>query len=145
MGYTHYFRGLQPNEDLARDAEELAAAATASGVSIRGWDGECEPRFEADIIDFNGNAEFDEDYETFRIAAGDYDFNFCKTGRRAYDKVVGAVLLRAIVTGADGSSGISSDGGYDDWERAGVFELYEEVFGPLEPDDWDAINATLGW
>ena len=142
MGYTHYFGGLQPDEELAYAAEELAAAAD---VSVKGWDGLCEPRFLPEVIDFNGDAELGEDFETFRLAAGDYDFNFCKTGRRPYDKVVGALLMRAIVLEAEGCDGISSDGNYDDWAASGSFELYEEVFGLPSDEDWEKIGAVLGW
>ena len=142
MGYTHYFGGVQPNASLAADAQ---AIAEASGVSIKGWDGECEPRVLPDVIDFNGDASLNEDYETFRLIAGDYDFNFCKTGRRPYDKVVGAVLLRAIVTGAEGSELIGTDGRYEDWDQAGVFDLYRDVFGEISDADWEKVRAVLQW
>ena len=142
MGYTHYFEALQPDEYLAEAAQELVEA---SNVSIKGWDGKCEPKFTADLIDLNGDADLGEDYEIFRLERGDLDFNFTKTGRRPYDEVVSAILIWCILNEAEGWENIGSDGDYDDWAGSGAFELYESVFGPLSDDDMARLGETLNW
>lgn len=139
MGYTHYFGGLQPDENLAQAAREIVAASDAP---IFGADGYGEPTIEADLIALNGNAETGEDHESFYLRAGDYDFNFCKTARKPYDKVVSAILLYAMLSGTEGAENIRSDGDIVDWIE-GV-HLYEQCFGRLGEDEFARVVEAIG-
>lgn len=124
MGYTHYFRGyLLLNEELLEDVKRIIKA---SGVPIRGWDGTGDPVIDEDEIVLNGDAETDEDHETFSLVNGVNHSNFCKTARKDYDVVVTTILLRA--SHYSKRFKVESDGYFDpDWDDARV--LYARLFG----------------
>ena len=99
MGYTHYF---QITDERARELMPKAAEIikdifkTFPEVSkgLKGGDGyNGEPFIDEEFIIFNGDAERNEDYETFYIDAYDMDFHFCKTARQPYDLAVCLCLI----------------------------------------------------
>jgi len=95
-------------------------------VQVLGAEGVGEPEFEEDSFALNGSFVHDEDYETFELSRKATDFDFCKTDRRPYDAVVGAILLRAVQIVPIFFLG--SDGGWErDWPAAR--ELYAKTFG----------------
>ena len=123
MGYTHYWDGkanLTP--ELVADIKAIIAGST---VTIKNGIGSEKPVVTRENVSLNGDADTDDDFETFELGALD-GWNFCKTGQRPYDEVVTAILLR--VTHYDAAFNVSSDGDWvDDW-KAGR-ELYARVFG----------------
>lgn len=125
MGYTHYFHKLGCTKELVDFAEN---AISMSGVSVKGPDGyETPDLIRAGAlfrIGLNGDAELDQDFESFEIPGESY----CKTGRRPYDKVVTAILIAAIAYKVPGWEHIGSDGYASDWNESGGVELFIEVY-----------------
>lgn len=139
MGYTHYFAGLQPTQELADQANKIVEAfdgAIASGF------GHGEPTITADLISLNGSAILDEDYETFQIEAGKGGFNFTKTARRPYDAVVTAILVAAIVIEGSDATSIHSDGDFEEWSEG--IDLYENAVRPLTEEEISILKSILG-
>lgn len=125
MGYTHYFEGIGflDDETLA-EAKLIMTAAANKGIVIRGWDGNDAPFIEDGFISLNGDESTDNDYESFEIGR-DKKWSFCKTARRPYDAVVGAILIAVKQHQPDAK--ITSDGNWDespDWgEPRALYEL----------------------
>lgn len=108
MGYTRYFSGIKVTKELAEIANIIISL---SDVDIYGPLGTGQPIVNDETIAINGNAKTNEDYETFYIDQSG-EWNFCKTARKPYDEVVGAILLAA--KGLNPSCEISSDGSNGD-------------------------------
>lgn len=125
MGYTHYFEKLEPDENLARITRKIVELGN---VAICGGLGEGEPIITKNEIWLNGSAEKGENFETFLIKKNDVSFNFCKTGREPYDKVVTAILCSALYLHCKGSETISSDGNYGEWDSSGGIALFEIAY-----------------
>lgn len=138
MGYTHFFKDLQPTQNLADLTEEIIIK---SGIIICGGDGIGKPEISPTCISLNGCRAKHESFETFRIQAESKGFNFCKTGRRPYDTVVTAVLTAAIFLQCPGWEHISSDGAYKDW-KPGI-RLFEQASGFQFTDHHFLISAML--
>jgi hypothetical protein len=134
MGYTHYWNGrYHLTENLVEDVKSIIAKAREDGIVLGDWEGNGEPEVSTRLISFNGSAARDEDFET--AAFDDDSEGFCKTGRKPYDVVVGAVLLR--IRHYNRNFRIESDGDWDDeYEWVPVRALYREVFGeePTKPE-----------
>jgi hypothetical protein len=120
MGYTHYWqigRPIEPQEWLAitQATHQIIDHAAALGIGVAGWNGEGEPVIGEGEIRLNGAD--DDNYETFAIIANEpTPFDFCKTGRRPYDAVVGAVLLACRRVLPPDAFALNSDGNWDrDW------------------------------
>lgn len=152
MGYTHYYRGFVTiREDLLDDVE---AIINASSTRIRNWEGEEEPELTSTLISLNGDEATGGAHETLRIEGYDTETEknrngvnrgFCKTARKDYDEVVGAILLRTAFYNRGFK--VSSDGDWaEDW--AAPRALYERVFGveakrPDEVTESYAARAVL--
>lgn len=123
MGYTHYFttRATLKNEVWSELLTDVAKIISASGITIGGWDGLGAPTLSSEKIVFNGSPA----YETFHLPHKGNGFEFCKTARLPYDKVVTAVLIRARDYYGDEIQ-LSSDGDWVEWSE-GV-QLYTQVF-----------------
>lgn len=134
MGYTHYWSSIRPTAEIAEDARKLIEA---SGVSICSGSGHGSPILTEGLIMLNGDVEKDEDFESF-ILDGTGGFQFCKTGRRAYDAVVTAILIDCLQKQVPGWDSISSDGNTDDWQDG--IRLYAKVFGL----DRTALTRAVG-
>lgn len=140
MGYTHYWRSLKPTKELAEITKEIIRI---SGVKICNEDGTGKPIVEEDYIGLNGTEENDQCHESFYISNKVDDFNFCKTARKPYDKVVVAILVGAIDLEVPGCESITSDGDVNDW-KDGIklyCEAYENIHGHLL--DWKFVKDTL--
>lgn len=144
MGYTHYFETIKPlTPEFVEDVKRIVATAEAGDIIIRGWDGTGEPELSTEGIILNGDANTDHDYETFMLKA-DEGFNFCKTARRPYDAVVGAILIR--LKKYQPSAMIDSDGVWDhrdgDGDWAGAQALYLTTFRevPVNPLSADQLQ-----
>ena len=136
MGYTHYWTriaAINPDAwsaflaDLAKIREKLPM-----DLKIMGGHGTDEPRFDLEMVWFNGTSEADLGHETFMIERivenpstspdikytrpGD-DWSFCKTARKPYDLFVTAALL-AAKNRFEKDFAFSSDGGESEWEPA---------------------------
>lgn len=117
MGYTHYFElKKEPPASKFKKAVETLNAIFAEHNDLRallaGWDGTGEPTFCGERIVFNGRADKNEDYETFRVERARPEWAFCKTARMPYDVVVCITLLvLRKVLGAKTFT-FSSDGTY---------------------------------
>lgn len=126
MGYTHYYRGpvvLSPT--VLVQVKAIIKVARGQDIHIRGGSGTGRPTVTANEIRLNGNAVEDLDYETFMVTP-EGKRSFCKTARRPYDAVVGAILILLSETNVDFT--VSSDGGWDgDWRLAR--RLYADAFG----------------
>jgi hypothetical protein len=125
MGYTHYFRGwVTLNDELIADINEIIKNSTAR---IRNGLGEDEPIVTLDEVLINGDADEDLDHETLQLVPGVNHSNFCKTARKPYDEVVGAILLR--VSAKNSRFKVSSDGNWTngDWDEPRA--LYARTFG----------------
>ena len=133
MGYTHYWHGrYHLTKNLVEDVKSIIAKAREDGIVLGDWEGNSEPEVSTRRISFNGSAARNEDFETAAFA--DDSKGFCKTGRKPYDVVVGAVLLR--IRHYNRNFHIESDGDWDDeHEWVPVRALYREVFGtePVKP------------
>ncbi|KAF3905423.1 hypothetical protein ABW20_dc0101065 [Dactylellina cionopaga] len=123
MGYTHYWSGtLTKSEELFAEIRLLFSVASCR---VAGPSGEGEPVFERNIIAFNG-AEQEGSHESAVLNFGqNIRFDFCKTARKPYDAVVGAVLLRCAFHNP--GFNIRSDGSWDEWSEAR--DLYQQAFG----------------
>lgn len=133
MGYTHYWNGrYHLTQNLVEDVKSIIAKAKEDGIVLGDWEGHGEPEVGTRLISFNGSAARNEDFETAAFA--DDSEGFCKTGRKPYDVVVGAVLLR--IRHYNRNFRIESDGDWDnEYEWVPVRALYREVFGtePVKP------------
>jgi len=126
MGYTHYWRIHQRmNPELfanfSSDCEKLVKASDVPITGGSGEEGE-EPEFSTKLVNFNGIN--DDAHETFYVKVNDSGFNFCKTARKPYDKVVTAclILLKHYFNFIE----VSSDGDLDEWKYG--IELFKSVF-----------------
>jgi hypothetical protein len=121
MGYTHYFENKQdcPPEDWAKitDAfKRLQATAIINNDPLliqKECDRAAAPSVNDLEIRFNGIE--DDGHETFMLLRKKKRFNFCKTARKPYDRVVVAVLCLANHFAPDVWD-IGSDGNAEDWE-----------------------------
>ena len=138
MGFTRYYT-VNKNlnylpEGFQNDVRSIIQTADSLGVKIAGWNGIAAPELSVKRLVLNGvddsaNGGEDQSFETFTIdlnnsnrpvnpalvdALGESfnNFGFCKTGRRPYDVIVGAILRSAkfhnVVTE------YSSDGGHNE-------------------------------
>jgi hypothetical protein len=129
MGYTHYWsHGDIDPQKWAVLMADTRRVILATVVPLAGGDGTGAFTLNSEELTLNGDAATDDDYETFQLTPRATGFDFCKTARRPYDAVVGAILLRAYHLIAGFS--LSSDGRIDgeDWEEAR--HLYREAFYP---------------
>ncbi|PYI31846.1 hypothetical protein BP00DRAFT_456670 [Aspergillus indologenus CBS 114.80] len=139
MGYTHYFHVNSASEGweatwprLIADTQTIIAAA---GVPLTGppdyHDGYAmttPPIVSVDEgIDLNGVGK--NGHEPLVIGVKeDGSFNFVKTARKPYDKVVACVLLRAAML-APQAVELRSDGYWDhDWEWRAARVLYQRLW-----------------
>ena len=58
-----------------------------------GGNGWGEPKFNDDVVCFNGDASKDYDHETCYLSMDSKGFNFCKTARKPYDVAVCITLI----------------------------------------------------
>lgn len=143
MGYTHYYNTpkLIAREDwtaLLMQVEKIIEFLPPDFMTkvIRGGHGNGLPKFNPDMIWFNGNEDDDLDHETFMLERkfepaewqkpgkkGLY-FNFTKTARKPYDLLVCLVMIAMHQTVP---CSLGSDGNAEDWE--GALETYNKVFG----------------
>lgn len=144
MGYTHYWAvdyEHAPADAFGRSLLDAKAIIDAAGVPLGGADGTGEPELAEGRIAFNGADP--DDYETFwleaaapgaedygwqageRIHGPGWHWTFCKTARRPYDVVIGALLLRLAHHYGDAFH-VSTDGDEGDWHDA--VALYRSVF-----------------
>lgn len=107
MGYTHYwyinYNGADLDKNLWNEFMIIARdIILRSDVMIRDGFGQNLPIIRDDLLWLNGDADLNEDFETMFITpiydkskpkVGVNEFNFTKTGRRPYDKIVVAILL----------------------------------------------------
>lgn len=128
MGYTHYatvtdaaaFAAAMPQ--IAADARKIIGAVE---VPVAGWDGTGAAEITDTEIRLNGLAP--EDYETFALTT-ESGSSFCKTGRRPYDVIVTAILLRAFVH-APSAIEVESDGDMDGEDWTPAHRVVEALFG----------------
>ncbi|MDP2950074.1 MAG: hypothetical protein Q8P22_11105 [Chloroflexota bacterium] len=144
MGYTHYW---SHDEELDRAALSHALADVAKivrgvqdrGIALRGPDGTGDPELTEFRVAFNGDAEQDEDYESFSFPIQGEEaqrarhlhgglWAFCKTARMPYDLAVCAALL-VFKHHLGGQMRVSSDGGREEDEWLPAEALVQEVLG----------------
>ena len=103
MGYTHYteMRKEVPQDKLdaaIKGIQLVVKKAKADGI-IAGWDSDVDEDVEDSETRIAFNGIGDEGHETFEVYkkseryASGKTFDFCKTARKEYDKVVVACLL----------------------------------------------------
>lgn len=107
----------------------------ASGISIKGPDGEGEPILTENTIALNGDEDEEDAHETFDLCRNaKKNGGCCKTGYKTYDIVVTAILIRAAqLLGPEymdggGRGEISSDTEWDEEEWLDGRSLVERVF-----------------
>lgn len=137
MGYTHYIRPTRVlnDEEWRRFTVAVQQILDATEIPIAGWDGTGEPEVNSGLVRFNGRNP--DSFETCAIARGEVGFSCCKTARKPYDAVVGAVYW--VFQEIHGDLILSSDGDMkgDDWAEA------RRLAGVLEPALEPAPERTL--
>jgi hypothetical protein len=131
-GYTHYWElkntdaatPFTPEEwkKVVNAAKKIIRKAEADDIAIRGPLGEGKPSLTPKKITLNGDAEKDEDFETFTLENKAKKFNFCKTGRRPYDVVVTSILAAAAAIQPNAII-LDSDGGDSVFSPAKVYKV----------------------
>jgi hypothetical protein len=133
MGYTHYWK---TSKDLDRLAFKIFSKDAAEVVKrergiLADWDGDqgSKPEVTTKLVSLNGIGPFA--CETFRLGIESRAFDFCKTRRAPYDRVVTALLCLAGVHFGDRID-ISSDGDPSDWAEglALALEVNEDATIP---------------
>tara|TARA_S200002703_G_scaffold120632_1_gene106449 strand:+ start:29 stop:412 length:384 start_codon:yes stop_codon:yes gene_type:complete len=125
MGYTHY---IQPTRNLtdqewATLTAQVKQILDGSTVPLAGWDGTGKPEVSTERISFNGVN--DDSHESCVINREETGFSFCKTARKPYDYIVGAVYL--AFQEIHGSSILSSDGDLNGEEWLDARELFNRI------------------
>lgn len=166
MGYTHYWkwhtapdaeRFTQWSADVKTllDSLFLYPEITEDSLVIRGPNGTGSPVLTSSLVAFNGDADTDENHESFyldfdnpqpwlSLSAGRYDFaqapfdSFCKTARCPYDLIVTAALIR-LAHYFPTEVKISSDGEAEDWASGSL--LCQKVFGAGDIPLQDGIDG----
>lgn len=117
MGYTHYLRNKRAFTDaewkaLTEDVKKLIANC---GVPIGNGHGDAgsSPVFNNRHIMFNGIG--DDSHETALVKKDASSFEFCKTARKPYDKVV--VEFYKLIRKYDPKVILSSDGGDEIFDK----------------------------
>ncbi|KAK6363709.1 hypothetical protein TWF730_001129 [Orbilia blumenaviensis] len=130
MGYTHYWKGHLPSSsssDTSTLTTDISKLLTTTTIKISGPSGTGQPKITDTQIAFNGSAEDGEDegHEPFILDIGeDISFAFCKTARKGYDAVVGAVLLSN--NNNDDDDDDDDDGGKDGKKERKRFEVFSD-------------------
>ncbi|RMZ68690.1 hypothetical protein GMOD_00002485 [Pyrenophora seminiperda CCB06] len=143
MGYTHSwsFFGELPEKAWAQVIEDAKTIVKVAGIPLIGKGGCNAPPVPVIDVDkgiyLNGDVENGDEFEDFDFNNRD-NSNWCKTGRRPYDLVVTAILLRAwMILGP--FIHISSDGEWDEWMPArdlvGKQWPEEEITRPMSSND----------
>lgn len=121
MGYSHYFKTgtLVFDEPFLADVRAIVREADAEGIALSGDPYGVEPRppeVGPEGIVINGLGP--ESCEPLVLEpGGGAARDFCKTNRRPYDAVVGAILMRVAESRPDAD--VESDGSFLlDWEAA---------------------------
>jgi len=98
---------------LTAQARQILDGST---VPLADWDGTGEPEVSDERISFNGVG--DDSHESCVINREETGFSFCKTARKPYDPIVGAVYL--AFQAIHGGSILESDGDMDgaEWAEA---------------------------
>ncbi|KAI8931216.1 hypothetical protein NX059_011565 [Plenodomus lindquistii] len=125
--YTHYWNSIIWGAKWPQFLEDAKLIAAEAGVPLSHTGASDDPPvFDEQRIFFNGSPG--DDFETFELYSAGYGGRgFCKTGRRPYDVVVAAILLRAFMVAR---MHVGSDGLWDgDWDEA------RELVGRLWPDE----------
>lgn len=163
MGYTHYWFRTETTRTTTRrdkalfdafswDASLIVRYSTGQGIVIGDYSGDTdsESTWNENYFSFNGVGE--NSYESFVWTAyatreqlseskkGSI-FESCKTGRRPYDSVVTAILLRALDY-YTGTLTITSDGSHDDWQNGR--DLYKNVFALEVPESSNCLHLANG-
>lgn len=141
MGYTHYWLPKvhtkkqwdkftatckKLHDNLPEKTDSAGGYYDNEPLEIAGGNGDSNPIFSANMVDFNGRGELS--HETFRIY-GDPNKNswdFCKTSRKPYDLLVVACLIAAyqILDFRFSSDGFNSDDTCEDLQSAIDFYNY---------------------
>jgi hypothetical protein len=146
MGYTHYVyrKPTLDTEAWSRYVsaiKKMYADPEVKKLIAEEYDAVDKPPIvDREIVKFNG---LDQDgHETFyleRISRwpgdpreGGRSFQFCKTARKPYDKVVICALL-AAKTAFGEDIVLRSDGDWDEWVEGR--QLYRKIFGNEPPPD----------
>lgn len=127
MGYTHSWirpRGLERGR-FAAAARDCQRICEASGVVLRGIEGEQKPTFENFIVAFNGECEAfviqcvcgERGPERLSPTRPGMHRGYCKTEHLPYDVCVQACLV-AFQHHFDTDFVVSSDGADSEWDAA---------------------------
>lgn len=121
MGYTHYFEQMKPAEPAAWQAicddfrKMMATALLSQPLPIqREAEDAGQPRVDDTYIIFNGIGN--NGHETMVLQRYGREFQFCKTARKPYDRVVTALLILADFHSPN-TWLVTSDGEPDDWQE----------------------------
>lgn len=131
MGYTHYFKQSKPASDeqwqaFQKDAKVVIEHAQKNlGIVLISND-DNGVIINNERINLNGDSDNNLDHETFFLSQNYSAFNFCKTALKPYDTVVCSLLLLANEH-MPNQHEISSDGGFDEWQRS--MEINAKIFG----------------
>lgn len=143
MGYTHYFQQIKSAtpEQWAAFAASVKPVLDANAAILTGdysGDEHVPVELTDDELCFNGIAS--DSHETFSISRQKKDgFNFCKTARKPYDKIV-CVCLLEMDRLLPGCFDISSDGDETDDEWQEGLKLWREQ---CLKESTDQVLATL--
>lgn len=117
MGYTHYWNfKREPRDIIWRDFVMFCKQINVHGNTrdlIRYEHDSEEPGYFDDYIRFNGIGG--DGHETF-LMMPQQGFEFCKTARKPYDRIVTAILATAKYCFGDAIE-VNSDGDEADWQE----------------------------
>ena len=121
MGFSHYFEQLKPAEPAAWQAicddfrKMMATALLSQPLPIQREDEDGgQPLVDDTYIVFNGIGN--NGHETMVLQRDGKGFQFCKTARKPYDRVVTALLILADFHSPN-TWLVTSDGEPDDWQE----------------------------
>ncbi|KAK6531430.1 hypothetical protein TWF281_008235 [Arthrobotrys megalospora] len=140
MGYTHYWSGHLNSSTSSQLTTDIHKLLSITSTKITGPAGTGDPQISPSSINLNGDESADQAHESLNLPIGQtISFGFCKTARKPYDEVVGAVLLRCLVYNQSTFT-VWSDGCWEEWGDARV--LYQTAFGveAMMPE-----GLTLSW
>lgn len=143
MGFTHYFTVASKVSKANRVAfiNAVEDIIRVSGIPICNECGDVgtKPTITADRIMFNG--EGDDSHETFSVPFKDGGWDFCKTARKPYDKVVVACLLIGMQLGV--ITKFTSDGSDSHTDFDEAKELLKKYFDMFPADMQHKFEGVL--
>jgi hypothetical protein len=140
MGYTHYIcnpKGFTKDQ-WNTFIKEAKSIISNSDVPLACWNGAkgTLPLISDTEVKFNGVG--DNSHETCMVTKKATDFDFCKTARKPYDKIVVAIYKAA--RNANPSIELSSDGGREVFDFSNEEKEFDKIASFEYNDKWREVG-----